>query len=228
MIHKKQLHRAGLGVLLIAAAMLPASLCSQKAQVVRKVEFENELVRVERLLIPPHDAGAMHTHTLPSLEVFLTEDHIREVLQDGTHREWRAKAGEVAWFGEETHRVENLRDVPTEIISIQFKSLPPAAMKNSANPSVEEFENDWIKVTHGRIAAHAISPSHSHPQYIGILLTDTKVRLHLADGSTRDLTGKRGEVSWRAPVTHRVENLAGAPFEAIDVNLKTPVSTPKN
>ncbi len=205
----------------VAGTLLAGGLPAwPQAAVTSKLELENEQVRIERLSIPPGNVSAMHSHALPGLEVFLTDDHIRETLADGTTREWRAKANEVLWTGAGTHRVENLRNAATEIIVITFKALPPAAARTAAAASSEEFENAWVKVTRGRLPAKAKGPVHTHPQYIGVILSDARVRAHMTDGTTRDLTGKRGEVSWRAPVTHSIENLADAPFEAIDVNIK--------
>lgn len=214
-------------VALGVALSMPVGLAGQQATVTRKLEFENEHVRVERVTIPVGYAGPMHSHTLPSLEIFLTDDHIGETLADGTKREWKSKAGEVAWAGAVTHRVENLRDAPTDILSIEFKALPPDAAKTQFTQSAPEFENDWIKVTHGKLGAKQKGAVHTHPQYVGVFLTDAKLRAHLTDGSVRELAGKRGDASWRAPVTHSIENLADAPFEAVDVNFKPENAKPK-
>ena len=195
-------------------------LAGQQATVARKLEFENEQVRIERVIIPAHYAGPMHTHERPGVEIFLTDDHIRETLPGGTGREWKAKANGAAWVGAVTHRVENLRNAATEIISIEFKSLPPAAAKTAAEESAAEFENEWVKITHGKLGPKQWGPVHSHPDYVGVFLTDAKLRAHIADGTIREINGKRGDATWRAPVTHSIENLADTPFEAIDVNLK--------
>ena len=120
------------------------SLAGPQTGVIRTMEFENEHVRIQRVTIPALHAAAMHSHARPALEVFLTDDHVRETLADGTKREWRSKAGEVAWVGPVTHRVENLRDGATELISIEFKALPPSASRTEASQSAREFENEWI------------------------------------------------------------------------------------
>lgn len=207
--------------LVISAGLLAgAAPAGQRPEVSRKVEIDNEQVLVTRIIIPPGYSSDMHSHALPSLEIFLTDDHIRETLPGGGQHEWRAKAGEVAWIAPATHRVENLRNRPTEIIAIEFKSLPAAALGVPTSEAVRELENDWVKVTHGRIEGRAKGSVHSHPNYIGVLLTDARLRAYLPDGSTRDLTGKRGDVSWREALTHSLENLADVPFEAVDVNLK--------
>ena len=215
------MNRTGLRITLGFTLLAPWLAIGQQPSVVRKLEFENPHVLIERITIPARYVGPMHSHTNPSLEIFLTDDHIRETLADGTSREWKSKAHEVAWAGESTHRVENLRRSATEIISIEFKSLPPAAAKTAPSPSALEFENEWVKVTHGKLGPRQTGPVHTHPQYIGVFLTDAQLRAHISDGTVRELSGKWGDASWRAPVTHRIENLADAPFEAVDVNLKT-------
>jgi quercetin dioxygenase-like cupin family protein len=119
------------------------------------------------------------------------------------------------------HRVESLRPAATEIVVIEFKSLPPAARKVATSPSAPVYENELIKVTHGKLGPKEKGPVHTHPMYIGVFLTAANLRATLADGTVREITGKRGDASWRAPVTHSIENLADTPFEAIDVNFKT-------
>lgn len=207
--------------LVLAAGLLAGAVpAGQRPAISRKIEIDNGQVLVTRIIIPPGYASDMHTHALPSLEIFLTDDHIRETMPDGSQQEWRAKAGETAWIAPSSHRVESLRDRPTEIIAIEFKALPAAALAAPSGEAVRELENDWVKVTRGRLEPRTKGSMHSHPNYIGVLLTDARLRAYLPDGSTRDLTGKRGDVSWREALTHSLENLADVPFEAVDVNLK--------
>lgn len=222
-MNKKVKQLSAFGLFLLS---VPAPLGSQKAEVSRKLEFENELVRVERIVIPARDSSPMHDHRFPSVEVFLTDDHIRETLANGTQQEWRAKAGQVAWTGTAPHRVENLRNAATEIIVVQLKSLPAAALKLASQEAAGEFENDWVRVTRTRLGARAVGPEHTHPPYVGVFLTDASLRVHLPDGKSRDASGKRGDVAWRGPATHKVENLSDKPFEAVDVNLKSSADKP--
>jgi quercetin dioxygenase-like cupin family protein len=192
--------------------------------VVSKVEFENEFVRIERVTIPVGFKSPLHTHPRPSVEVFLTDDHVREALPNGTSKDYQSKAGDVVWNDTVTHRVENLSPQSVTLISIEIKGRPAAGQRSGAPAAGEakvELENDWVRVVRGRISPGQKSPVHSHPRYVGIFLSETKLRATLADGSQREISGKRGDVSWREPVTHSIENLAATPFEAIDVNLKT-------
>jgi quercetin dioxygenase-like cupin family protein len=193
------------------------------AGIVREVQFENDRIVVTRIILPPGFRSEMHPHNAASVEIFLTDDHIREIFPDGSSKEWRPQAGELACIDPVTHRVQNLRSEPTEIIRIEFKGEP---MKACPKPDPEaarsgvEFENDRVRITRGKIGPRQTGQMHSHPEYVGIFLTDAKLRVHLSDGAVRELEGKRGFVRGAEPVTHKIENLADTPFEAIDINLK--------
>lgn len=206
--------------------LLPvSSLPGTQSNIVSKTEFENDQILIERTIIPPGFRGEMHTHKAASLEIFITDDHIQETLADGSVKDWRAKAGELACIEPATHAVQNMRTSPTEIISIEFKGTPMTTCPKVDPESVRagvEFENDIVRITRGKLGPKKTGPVHTHPEYVGIFLTDAKLRLHAGDGAVRELEGKRGFLRSSGPVTHRVENLADAPFEALDINLKSP------
>lgn len=207
----------------VSEFLAAGATAKSEGDVVRKVEFENDQVVVTRIVSPAGFVGQMHSHDAAGLEIFITDDHIRETLPDGSAREWRAKAGELACMEPVTHRVENLRSEPSELLSIEFKGERMKACPKQDAEAVRagvEFENDRVRITRGKIGPRQTGQMHSHPEYIGIFLTDAKLRAHLSDGTVRELEGKRGMVRGAAPVTHRIENLADTPFEAIDINLK--------
>ena len=87
------------------------------------VEFENDLVRVIRFPMEPHDKTLMHTHpSTGAVIVALTDQHTRQTLADGTSREIRHKAGE-AWWGAPNiaHQDENANDTRAVVIRIELK-----------------------------------------------------------------------------------------------------------
>ena len=87
------------------------------------VEFENELVRVIRFPMEPHDKTLMHTHpSTGAVIVALTDQYTRQTLADGTAREIRHKAGE-AWWGAPNiaHQDENASDSRSVVIRIELK-----------------------------------------------------------------------------------------------------------
>jgi len=88
-----------------------------------RVEFENDLVRVIRFPMEPHDKTLMHTHPpTGAVIVALTDQNTRQTLADGTAREIRHKAGE-AWWGAPNiaHRDENASDARAVVIRIELK-----------------------------------------------------------------------------------------------------------
>jgi len=210
----------------ILFVLLPISSSpGPQSEIVRKKEFDNGQILIERTIIPPGFRGEMHTHEAASLEIFITDDHIQETLPDGSVRDWRAKAGELACIEPVAHGVRNLRNAPTEIISIEFKGAPMKSCPKVDPQAVAagvEFENALVRITRGKLGPQQTGSVHSHPEYVGIFLTDAKLRLRTADGAVLELEGKRGFLRSSGPVTHSVENLADTPFEALDINLKPP------
>jgi quercetin dioxygenase-like cupin family protein len=91
---------------------------------------------------------------------------------------------------------------------------PPAA------PSAVELENDVVRVIHPRIGPGESKPMHSHPGRVVICLTDMRAEQTLGDGRVVVRDAKAGDVRWSPPITHAVRNLAPAPMELIEVELK--------
>ena len=87
-----------------------------------KLEFENEFVRVIRGRYGPHETGAMHSHPVPGgVVVNLTEQHLRQILPDGTTRDLLNKAGVTRWSPAATHQDENLDGRAFEVIRVDLK-----------------------------------------------------------------------------------------------------------
>jgi hypothetical protein len=94
-----------------------------------------------------------------------------------------------------------------------------------------EFENEFVRVTRIRYAAHRKAPLHSHsaPGGVIVTLTDQDARVTGPDGSTRELHYKAGQARWAAATpgkdrstfsAHDEENLGDGPFELIRVDPK--------
>ncbi len=125
-----RMHALGSVVSLIAVATI-LSIQGAKAQDALKVDsthtkaiFENDQVRVFRVMYAPHEKGAMHSHP-NGLAVFLTDISLRFTLPDGKTLERSAKAGEAAWLPATTHLVENVGGKRVEMIHVELKSPPP-------------------------------------------------------------------------------------------------------
>lgn len=87
-----------------------------------------------------------------------------------------------------------------------------------------EYENDSIRVLRVKFATHDRLEMHSHPSLVVVALTPNTRRIFLPDGTHRDAQANSGEVTWREPGTHAVENLGDA-FENIEIEFKK-VSAP--
>jgi quercetin dioxygenase-like cupin family protein len=85
------------------------------------VEFENDQVRVLRVVYGPHEESVMHEHPA-SVGVYLTDGHIRITLPDGRSGEPYVKAGQAMWHPAGKHLIENLGSTPFELVLTELKT----------------------------------------------------------------------------------------------------------
>ena len=85
------------------------------------VEFENDQVRVLRVVYGPREKSSMHEHP-DCVGVYLTDGHIRITLPDGRTGEPYVKAGQAMWHPAGKHEIENLGDTPFELLLTEMKS----------------------------------------------------------------------------------------------------------
>ena len=114
---------------------------------------------------------------------------------------------------------------------VQSPSPVPDALTAAPRQYHLEFENEYVRVTRIRYAAHEKAPLHSHaaPGGVIVTLTDQDARVTGLDGSTRELHYKAGEPRWAAATpgkdqstysAHAEENLGDRPFELIRIDPK--------
>jgi beta-alanine degradation protein BauB len=196
-----------------------------------KVEFENDAVRIVRWAIPPHEKTTLHNH--PNVvNVLLTDGDLKITSPEGKASEAHVKAGSAAFRAPTVHVAENVGDKPVEGILVEPKGAPSPAWTPPARDAVKvtphdklEFENEHVRILRYAYDKGESAPMHDHPAGVQVLLTDVKARQTTADGKTADISGKRGTVRFRPPLSHAVEN-TGERFEGIVVDLKnTPSKT---
>ena len=61
---------------------------------------------------------------------------------------------------------------------------------------------------------------HSHAEGIVVALADATVRQSFPDGTTATRTSTNGDVTWRDPLTHAVENVGSTDAHYLSVELK--------
>ncbi len=83
-----------------------------------------------------------------------------------------------------------------------------------------DFENEQVRVLRWKTGPHEKTPMHEHPAMVSIALTGGHTRFTLADGNTREVNTKAGQVTWSAAEKHSSESLDDKPSELIQVELK--------
>lgn len=91
-----------------------------------------------------------------------------------------------------------------------------------------EVDNDQVRVLRFHLGPKETSPMHSHPANVLVALTDGHVKVTGADGKARDIMRKAGEVAYRPPEQHTVENLGDKDYESIAIELKGASATGKS
>ena len=130
-----------------------------------KLQFENEWVKVTRVHYAPHEKLPPHQHTLSaSAYVYLNDSgpvvfkHLdlpygavtRQPTKDGTFRLYQGL--------KEIHEVENLSDLPSDFLRVEFKTEPlgektlRGRFNRETYPAGEnfqkiQFENEQIRIT---------------------------------------------------------------------------------
>jgi quercetin dioxygenase-like cupin family protein len=82
------------------------------------------------------------------------------------------------------------------------------------------FENERVRVLQVRLKTGESSAMHSHPAYVIYALGDGKVKFNSPSGESADIEVKTGEVMWREPEEHAVDNLGSTDVEALLFELK--------
>jgi len=85
-----------------------------------KVEFENENVRVLRILYGPGEKSVMHYHP-NAVAVFLTGGMVRMTMPDGTSQEVPGKTGDAIWTPAGSHLPQNTGEKPFEVVLVELK-----------------------------------------------------------------------------------------------------------
>jgi len=85
-----------------------------------QVEFENEHVKVVRVITGPGERSPLRTRRDRVL-IFLTDSHEMHLARGGQQKEVRHKAGEVLWRTSSDHQLENLENQAVEVIVVELK-----------------------------------------------------------------------------------------------------------
>jgi len=207
-----------------------------------KLDFENDWVKITRVHYAPHEKLPPHQHTQTgSAYVYLNDGgpvvfkHIglaygavtRPATKAGSFRLYRGLA--------EIHEVENLSNLPSDFLRVEFKTEPlnektlygkffredyPAG----ENFQKVQFENEQVRITRLVCAASKrleLSTSSSEPALL-IALKPSKFNVREIAGSRSELQLAIGQTAWLAAGQEKAfENIGPEPSEMLRFDFKT-------
>jgi quercetin dioxygenase-like cupin family protein len=194
-----------------------------------KVVLENQYVRVLRWTESPGDKTPMHSH--PALvSISLGAGKTRFTSPDGKTQEVETTQGQATWSEPTTHSSENLGAVPGEVVQVELKTKPTAAM--TALPASKDpvtldpnhysvvFQNARVRVLRVHYAPGEKSVMHAHPANVAVFLADGHSTFSLPGGKTSVSDVKAGQVRWSGAEQHLPENTGSVPLDLILVELR--------
>jgi len=81
-------------------------------------------------------------------------------------------------------------------------------------------DNDRVRVLDVTHKPGVKEPMHSHPAYVSVNLSDTKVKVTTPEGKTTEKVRKAGEVSFSEATTHAIETVGTEGSHTIVIELK--------
>ena len=83
-----------------------------------------------------------------------------------------------------------------------------------------KLENDRVRVLEAVLEPGQKEKPHAHPGYVTYVMTTGKMRMHAADGTTRDVELTAGQTLFTEPLTHWAENIGTTTMRFVLVELK--------
>ncbi|HEX3531413.1 MAG TPA: cupin domain-containing protein [Thermoanaerobaculia bacterium] len=103
-------------------------------------------------------------------------------------------------------------------------SLDPALDPAVVNAEMEhvKLENSQVRVIEGMLPPGAKETMHAHPAFVTYVIAGGRIRNHFADGKVVEAELKTGDVLYREPQTHWVENIGTTTLHFLVMELKNP------
>ena len=83
-----------------------------------------------------------------------------------------------------------------------------------------KLENDHVRVIDGVLQPGDREQMHSHPAFVTYVIEGGKIRNHFADGKVVEADLRTGEVLFREPQTHWVENIGSTTIHFLVFELR--------
>ena len=207
-------------------------------------QFENEWVKVVRVRYAPHAKLPAHAHNaLPAAYVYLNDGgpvlfkHIGTSYGAATRPPTKAGGFRIFRGLEEIHEVENMSELPSEFLRVEFKTDPKDVRTlkgrffregavNGENLEKVQFENEQIRITRVigapgrpvRLTASASEPA--------LLIALKAAKLRASSGAVESVTP--GQERWiPAGGAAAFENVGTESSEFLRFDFKTaPLTSP--
>lgn len=88
------------------------------------------------------------------------------------------------------------------------------------------LDNDKVRVLELQMAPGDKTGMHSHGDNIVYFVTGGDSTQTNADGTSKKMQTKAGEILWSGPVTHDTQNTGKTPVKALIIELKAPAKAP--
>jgi mannose-6-phosphate isomerase-like protein (cupin superfamily) len=110
------------GIIISGLALAAQQLASEKVVQPAQV-FENQKVKIIRILLKPGEGTPLHTHALDHVAVIVQGTTMKDVEPSGKSQDVVHKQGEVVYVPGtgRTHSFANTGTSPLEIVSIELK-----------------------------------------------------------------------------------------------------------
>jgi quercetin dioxygenase-like cupin family protein len=221
--------------LIVAAALafaLPATALCQEIDPVSvspdmyKVLLENDYVRVVQYTIKPGETDKPHTH--PAKVSYVVNGGTLQINLGDSSFVTTDPSGEATFRGAvPRHTAANIGTTPVTIVLFEIKKIdapvvPAGEDPFANNPSTLKvlLENDSVRVMEAAIPPGHKEKQHTHPPYAMYVMNSGSVRMHFADGTTRDVQFNAGEARFSDRVTHWAENTGTSTVRIILVEIR--------
>lgn len=106
-------------------------------------------------------------------------------------------------------------------------AMPILNTSQSMDPAVVNATMEHVKLENSRVRAieGVLQPGdkeqmHSHPAFVTYVIAGSKIRNHFADGKVVEADLNTGDVLWRDPQTHWIENIGTTTLHFLVLELK--------
>jgi quercetin dioxygenase-like cupin family protein len=191
-----------------------------------KVLLDNDQVRVVLYTISPGESDQVHEHPA-RVSYVLSGGSLRISLGDRSF-ETEEHTGNASYMGAvPAHSTTNIGKTPVSIILFELKKIDAQAVPAAEDPFANnpktltvQLENDSVRVMEAVIPPAWKETQHTHPPYVTYILNGGTVRMHFADGTTRDVQFNTGEAKFTDKVTHWAENIGADTVKVVLVELR--------